>query len=173
MGCTVHSLLGAITPPVVSVNGVVIPREAIAREAQHHPAPKPLVAWQSAARALVVRELLLQRARESEICAVPVRDSQGRRDTEDEALIRGLIEQEVVTPEPDDETCRRYYDHNRQRFRTIGGAELPYDAVAGLIAEYLRENVTRRALAQYVARLVSAAEITGIELLGAEMHRVH
>jgi peptidyl-prolyl cis-trans isomerase C len=50
---------------------------------------------------------------------------------------------------------------------------LPYEAVAERIADYLRESVRRRADAQYVARLVSAAEIEGIDLAGAEVLRVH
>jgi len=45
--------------------------------------------------------------------------------------------------------------------------------VADRIEEYLRESVANRATAQYIARLVSAAEITGITLDGAESHRVN
>ena len=45
--------------------------------------------------------------------------------------------------------------------------------VADRIADYLRESVRRRADAQYVARLVSAARIEGIELAGADALRVH
>ena len=56
---------GAAKPVNVSVNGVAIPRDAIVREMQHHPADKPIAAWQQAARALVVRELLLQARRRS------------------------------------------------------------------------------------------------------------
>ena len=41
------------------------------------------------------------------------------------------------------------------------------------IADYLRESVRRRADAQYIARLVSAAKIEGIELAGANEMRVH
>ena len=55
----------------------------------------------------------------------------------------------------------------------VEGAELPFELVAGRIADYLRENVTRKATAQYIARLVSAADITGITLEGAEAHRVN
>ena len=47
-------------PKTIRVNGAVIAREVIAREVQNHPAEKPILAWQAAARALVVRELLLQ-----------------------------------------------------------------------------------------------------------------
>lgn len=55
----------------------------------------------------------------------------------------------------------------------IDGAELPFELVAARIADYLRENVTRTAAAQYIARLVSSARITGIALEGAEAHRVN
>ncbi len=32
--------------------------------------------------------------------------------------MRALLEQEVVTPEPDEAACRRYYEQNRRRFRS-------------------------------------------------------
>lgn len=102
----------------VSVNGVVISRAAIARETQNHPASKPIDAWMAAARALVVRELLLQEARRLGLMPEPIEDSEGRRETEEEALIRALVAREVVTPQADDAACRRYYDTNRSRFRT-------------------------------------------------------
>ena len=50
---------------------------------------------------------------------------------------------------------------------------LPFELVADRIADYLRESVRRRADAQYIARLVSAAKIEGVELAGAEALRVH
>src|SRR5512143_4313507 len=56
MACAVHTLQALLKPAAVSVNGVVIPRDAIAREVQNHPSSKPIEAWQSAARALVIRE---------------------------------------------------------------------------------------------------------------------
>ena len=62
MSCSAHAQFPAGKPVAVSVNGVAIARDAIVREMQHHPAGKPIAAWQQAARALVVRELLLQRA---------------------------------------------------------------------------------------------------------------
>jgi len=191
--------------------------------------------------------------------------------------MRAVVEREVTVPEPDDETCRRYYERNRARFRSsdiyeashilfaavpenhedyaqaradaaavlatlqesperfavlakaysrcpsaeqggnLGqitegqttpeferalvslspgqlcaepvatrygfhiirlerkhdGRVLPYEAVSERIADYLRESVRRRADAQYVARLVSAAKIEGIEIAGADALRVH
>ena len=261
----------------VRVNGVAIPRGAIAREVQYHAAKTPIAAWKEGARALVVRELLLQEAHRLKIAAEPESDAQGRRETQEEALIRALFEHEVKTPDADRETCRRYYDRNLRRFRSpdiyeashilfsasktdaegyaqaraaaeealvllrlhperfaefaqelsacssathggnLGqitpgqttpefenalrelapgtmsqtpvatrygfhvirldrkhdGRELPFELVADRIADYLRESVQRRATAQYIARLVSAAQIEGIDLTNAEAMRVN
>jgi peptidyl-prolyl cis-trans isomerase C len=102
----------------VRVNGVEIPPEAIAEEAQQHPAPDGEAAWMAAARALVIRELLLQEARRLGIEAEPESDEGGRREVDDEALIRGLLEREAPPMVPSDHECRRYYDANVERFRT-------------------------------------------------------
>jgi len=277
MSCPTHQPAAWPKPNVVSVNGVVVARAAIAREAQNHPAPKPIIAWQAAARALVLRELMLQEARRLELTAEPATDPQGRRETADEALIRALAEREVTVPEADEASCRRYYEQNRRRFRSTDifeashillaapandrakfaqaqrdaaailaelkahperfaalarahsacpsgqqdgnlgqitsgqttpefeqalvklalgglteapvatryglhiirldrrheGRELPFEIVAERIAAYLTERTRRTATAQYIARLVSRAAITGIELAGAEAHNVH
>ncbi len=263
-------------PVDVSVNGITIPRDTIVREIQHHPADKPAAAWQLAARALVIRELLLQRAAALGLTPEPSTED-GRRETDDEALMRGVVEREVAVPEPDEATCRRYYDNNRARFaspdiyeaahilfaalpsdeaayaqaqadaeavletlrgrpesfadlarahsrcpsaaqggnlgqltadqvtpefadalkamtpgdisaapvatrygfhivqlaRKHDGRTVPFEAVAERIADYLRDSVMHRAQAQYIARLVSAAQIEGITLAGAAEHRVN
>jgi len=274
MGCGIQNV--PVGKPVV-VNGATIGRDAIVREMQYHPGTKPLEAWQSAAQALIVRELLAQRARHLGLTAEPEADASGRRETEEEALTRALIAQEVKVPEPTEAECRRYYDHNRARFRSLeiveashilfsadasdakasalaradaqaaldtinerpesfeslaqaysrcpsrdnGGSlgqltpgqttpefeqalaallpgelcsepvatpygfhlirlnrrqpaeTLPYELVSKRIADYLRESVRRRASAQYIARLVSAAEISGVSLADADAHRVN
>ena len=109
MSCAVRSATISAKPAVVSVNGVVVPRDAIAREVQHHAASSPAAAWREASHALAVRELLLQEARRKGVVSEPLSDADGRRETEAEASIRALIEGEVTVPEPDPETCRRYY----------------------------------------------------------------
>lgn len=275
--CSAYAQIPAGRPVPVSVNGVSIARDAIVREMQHHPSSKPIAAWQKAARALVIRELLLQRARAIDLTPEPTNDVAGRRETDEEAMMRGVVDREVTVPEPDDETCRRYYDRNGARFRspdiyevahilfaalptdreaysraqadaagvlaalnerpesfatmaqaysrcpsaaqggnlgqiTAGqttpefeqalmalspgqlceapvatrygfhiirldrkhqGRVLPYEVVVERIADYLRESVRRRADAQYIARLVKAAKIEGIDLAGADALRVH
>lgn len=273
MSCSVHSI-ELPKPKPIRVNGKELSRAEISREAQNFPAKKPIDAWQGAARALVIRDLLLSEAKRLAIVATP-KTEDGRTETEDEASIRALLEREVVTPKPDEAACLRYYVSNHARFRSaaiyeaahilvaadkrdasayraarekieqiaselrefpekfgtlaaahsncpssaqngnlgqitggqttpefekalvslapgsisepvesryglhiirldrkIGGKQLPFDVVRERIADYLRDAVQRRASAQYIARLVSAAKIEGIDLAGAEAHRV-
>lgn len=99
----------------VMVNDVAIPHATIAREVQNHQAESPAVAWEEATRALVIRELLLQRAHALDLVADP-RTADGARETDEESLIRLLLEREVITPKADDAVCRRYYDNNPARF---------------------------------------------------------
>ena len=103
--------------PDVTVNDVAIPHATIAREVQNHQAASPAGAWEQATRALVIRELLLQRACALELAADP-RIEGGARETDEESLIRLLLEREVKTPKADAEVCRRYYDSNLARFRS-------------------------------------------------------
>ncbi len=102
--------------PTVVVNGVTVPRQAIAAEVQNFPARNPGEGWQAAARALVIRELLLQEARSLGIEASPQTDAEGRVETAEDALVRALVEQQVRVPEADEETLRRFYENNHRRF---------------------------------------------------------
>lgn len=96
----------------VSVNDCVISQDEISREMQYHQADAPEAARYAAAEALVIRELLKQRAECAGICKY----SDGRFD--EEATFSALIEAEVEVPESAEEECRRYFDNNPQRFRS-------------------------------------------------------
>lgn len=102
----------------VTVNGVAIAESDILAEAQNHPAENPGAALLSAARALAVRELLLQRARERQIAVSPESDAEGRSETDEDAAIRRLIEEEVTVPSATAEECLRFYENNRVKFRS-------------------------------------------------------
>lgn len=117
MACSAHQTV-LTKGNGVKVNGVAIPRDVIAREVQHHPARTPAESLKAAARALVVRELLLQEARRLEVEAAPLADADGRRETAEEAAVRALVDREVRTPKADAATCRRYYEQNKQLFRS-------------------------------------------------------
>lgn len=103
---------------IVTVNDVAIPSATIAREVQNHAAKSSEAAWEQATRALVIRELLLQRARALDLVAEP-RVQDGARETDEEAMIRLLLEREVRTPTADEAVCRRYYDNHLGRFRSL------------------------------------------------------
>ncbi|MFT5439933.1 MAG: peptidyl-prolyl cis-trans isomerase C [Alphaproteobacteria bacterium] len=100
----------------VSVNDIEIPVAAIAAECQNHPAGSAEMARHEAVRSLVVRELLLQEASRLAITTSPLTDEAGRTETVEDALIRGLLADQVKTPKADDDACRRYYDNNSKRF---------------------------------------------------------
>jgi peptidyl-prolyl cis-trans isomerase C len=104
-------------PKIVAVNEAIIASADIAREVQNHEGISPVIAWEAATRALVVRELLSQRARALELVPEP-RSEGGLRETDEEALIRMLLEAEVTTPLAEEADCRRYYQSNRARFRS-------------------------------------------------------
>ena len=104
---------------VISVNGRTIDEAEILAEAQHHPASNPGEALAAAARALVVRELLVHEARRLGINGDEgLRDAEGRSETPDEAAIRLLVEREVAVPAATEEECRRYHDNNPAQFRS-------------------------------------------------------
>lgn len=246
---------------MITVGETTIGEEQIAREVQYHPAASLEQARAEAASALVVRELLIREARR-----------QALQDEDDESVVAQLLEQDVQVPEPGDAECQRYFEHNRDRFRSptclevqhilipaapddagerlaardraealtdevrqeperfealaqahsacpsgregghlglltrgqtvpefdntvfrldadtlcphpvetrygfhvvrvnrrVDGAPLPFEAVRERIADYLREQSWRRAVSQYVQRLVAQAKITGIDLEAGE-----
>jgi peptidyl-prolyl cis-trans isomerase C len=145
----------AIPPPPsfgdVSVNGVEIPPEAIAQEIQNHPAPDAETAWIEAARALAVRELLLQEARRLGIEAEPEEDESGRTEAEDDALVRALLEAAVRPEAPAEVECRRYYEAQTHRFRTPDLFE-----AAHILIEPEGDDEPAWAAAQAQARTIAA-----------------
>jgi peptidyl-prolyl cis-trans isomerase C len=90
----------------------------IAAEAQHHPAKTPAAAFQTAARALIVRTLLLEEARRRQLEAVPDMVAPGKRETRDEALIRTLLDDAVPIAEPSEDACRAHYEDHPDSFRS-------------------------------------------------------
>ena len=158
--CAIKPVI-AIKPKPVTVNGVAISRAAISRETQNHPARKPTDAWLSAARVLTIRELLLQRARALAMQPSPLKDDEGRRETDDEALVRAVVEREVDTPEPDEATCRRYYTQNMRRFRSADLCEVSHILIAADPRDPAARDAARRRAGVLIATLAEAPEQFG------------
>lgn len=104
--------------PEVRVDGEKIPHDAIAAEAQNHPAPKtkPGWAWHAAARALVVRHLLEREAARRGLSPDPRPLGGGRIETPEEAAIRALLDAELPSLAPSEAEIRAMYDADPGRF---------------------------------------------------------
>lgn len=125
-----------MTPrPEIRVNGRVLPRRAIAEEAQHHAARTPRAAYEAAARALVIRALLLEEAERRGIAGEPALLAPGKRELAEEAKIRALIE-----------------------------AAVPRSTDARDVASMrLAERKWRAGAARFVSELIGKAKIDGID----------
>ncbi|MFD1158636.1 peptidylprolyl isomerase [Roseovarius aestuarii] len=112
-------MANALFPDLI-VNGELIPHSTIAAEAQNHSAPrgKPGIAWRAAANALAMRALLLQEARQRQLKADPQEVGPGKFETEEEALIRQLLEAAVETTPPNESELRTEWEKNPDRFRS-------------------------------------------------------
>jgi peptidyl-prolyl cis-trans isomerase C len=100
----------------VAVNGAEIAPAIIDAELQNHRAESAEAARIEATRALVVRELLLQEARRIELAPPTPVEENGIRDTEEEALIGLLLDDQIDAPPVDDAACRTYYQDHPDRF---------------------------------------------------------
>lgn len=105
--------------PDVSVNGQEISAADIAAEAQNHNAPKgkPGWAWRSGARALVIRELLLQEARKRDLQPQPIEIDTGKFETNDEAMIRDLLDLSMEPKQPTEDEIEVIYLAKPDMFR--------------------------------------------------------
>lgn len=141
---------------MISVNGVSIGNDAVAREMQHHPAPTRDEAERQAATALVVRELLLQRVGERDIAGA-----------DEDQKIANLIDSEVRVPEPTDEEIARYYRRNGLQFTSPA----LYEA-AHIFFPARASNEAATAEAKAKAQAILAAVTAGPESF-AELARTH
>lgn len=143
--------------PRVAVNGCAIPEAAIAAEAQNHPAPKgkPGLAWRAAARALVLRALLLDEAARRGLTPEPADLGRGRRETDDEALIRQLLEAEIAVEQPSEAEVRARWQAGPERFRSpdlIKASHVLFAAPVGdIAARAVARDRARAALAELAA----------------------
>ena len=108
----------ALFPDLV-INGELVPHAVVAAETQNQEAPKgkPGIAWRKAANAVAIRTLLLQEARALAIETDQQEVGAGRYETEEEALIRGLLEQAIEASPPSETDIRAEWEKDPDRFR--------------------------------------------------------
>lgn len=106
--------------PDLIVNGELVPHALVAAETQNQEAPagKPGIAWRKAANAVAIRTLLLQEAGSRALTANRQEVGPGRFETDEEALIRGLLEASVNVDPPNADAIYTEWQKDPARFRT-------------------------------------------------------
>ena len=105
--------------PDLIVNGEKVPHTVVASETQNHEGPvgKPGIAWRKAANAVAIRTLLLQEAKSRAMEPDRHEVGPGRFETDEEALIRGLLETAVAVDQPEDSEVYAEWKKDPARFR--------------------------------------------------------
>jgi peptidyl-prolyl cis-trans isomerase C len=138
--------MGRPAPCNLRVGHAAIDEAQIAQEMQHHRTATPEQSRAAAARALVVRALLRH---EVERLGLDTVAFAAGVETLEEARIRALLQREVVDRVPSETDCLRYFEQNRERFRSpdrirvshilLGAA--PHDVAARLDARQRGEKL--------------------------------
>jgi len=145
---------------MLSINGITVPEDALAREAElFGDAPERDAA---ARRAVAVRELMLQRAGELGLLeggAPRERVTFASRADED-AIIGAVMDAEVRVPQPADAECRRYFDAHPERFTSgelIEARHILFAVTPGTPVPALRSHA-ERILGELIANPAPFAE---------------
>ena len=146
--------------PEVSVNGETIPTAAIAAEAQNHAAPKdkPGIAWRKAAQALVIRALLVQEARRRGLVPGPMELGPGRFETEEEALIRALLDEVVTTAPITEDEVRAIWATDPDRYRSAPLWDVSHILCACDPRDVIHRDAAEARAKSILARLDGGAE---------------
>ena len=138
----------------IRVNGRCIGEDEILREMQYHPAENVAAARHAAAEWLVIRALLLDRAR-----ALGIDPADEAAD--EAAAVQAVIEREVDVPAPAEAECRRYYDNNPARFRSADLVEAAHILLAAAPDDADGRAKAEAQAAELIGRLAAAPERFG------------
>lgn len=141
--------------PIVRVNGVEITSTAIAQEMQYHPADSQREVVFLAAQALVLQELLKQRAAEINL-QVEIRDAE----TLEEATVRCLLEHEISTPEIGDTELETFYNSNPRSFTTPPLVSAKHILIAADPEDDLERSTQREVALNIIEQLQAGASFT-------------
>ena len=145
--------------PIVRVNGVEVTSTAIAQEMQYHPADSQREVVFLAAQALVLQELLKQRAAEINL-AVEIRDAE----TLEEATVRCLLEHEISTPEIGDAELETFYSSNPRSFTTPPLVSAKHILIAADPEDDLERSTQREIALNIIEQLQAGANFTAMAM---------
>lgn len=145
----------------VFVNDYEISDRAVDMEMNHHALEDLENAREQAARALVIRRLLLEEA---------VNQKQIKQDDilhlnshEVERVIIQLLDDMIRVPEADTGTCKRFYDRDPSRFMDKKTDRLlPFEMVEDHIRLYLEEKSFHSAFTTFVDTLIDQNKVVGM-----------
>ena len=139
----------------VVVNGEAIPSAVIAAEAQNHNAPsdKPGSAWRSAAQALVIRTLLLQEAGRLGLAADPQMLASDKRETDEEALIRAVLDQELEATDVTEADCKQIFEHQNEMFRSPSLFQPAHILFAAKPEDKAARDIAKKNAAEFIATI--------------------
>ncbi len=145
--------------PIVRVNGVEISSTAIAQEMQYHPADSQREVVFLAAQALVLQELLKQRAAEISL-EVTAKDAE----TLEEATTRCLLDQEINTPEIGDTELETFYTRNPRSFTTPPLVSAKHILIAADPEDDLERSTQREVALNIIEQLQAGADFSAMAM---------
>lgn len=149
----------------IMVNNIEITDDEVHAEMQYHPAASIEAARHKAAQALVIRQLLLQAANDKKLLDDPERADLKKA----EETIDTLIQQEVIVPQAHEQSCKRYYEQNMERFVDKRTHQLlSFDSVFSYIRDYLQARSLQTGINQYIKLLAGRARIARFDLEGSD-----
>lgn len=148
--------------PII-VNEVEITDVEVHAEMQHHPAESLDEARHKAARALVIRCLLVNEA----VAKGILPGTEDLSITDEEQAIENLLDSQVSVPDADEKSCSIYYEQHLDRFLDkTSGKTLPFLSVESYIGDYLQACSLQAGISQYIKLLAGKAKIAGFDIEG-------
>ncbi len=126
---------------MIRVNEIEIPESQIFSEMQYYPSATQEEAQFKATEALIIEEVLRQRAIELSLI------SEG--DSLDEEVSDILLDKEISYPKATDEACQTYYHSNQERFKSF-----PFLAVRHILLKAAPDDLEMRETSRTQAELL-------------------
>lgn len=134
--------------PVITVNGVAIPEKNLANELQYHPNENFTVVVQQAGQALVIRQLLINEAKQQGII------SSSAEAANDEEAMQKLVESNISYDAPNEDICQRYYDNNKEKFMTMPLMEVDHILLAAAKDDIEGRDAAKSNAAVIISQLI-------------------